>query len=84
MNGANQGNLMTNSTIESFDGSKLVLNSGGQKYEIAVPGGTEVLKPVPATLGALAPGVRVLAVGTPGADGSLQATSVNIMGAPPQ
>ena len=84
MTGANQGNLMTNSTIESFDGSKLVLNSAGQRYEIAVPPGTEVLKPVPASLTALAPGVRVLAMGTPGPDGALQAMSVNIMGAPPQ
>ena len=41
MTGANQGNLMTNSTIESFDGSQLVLNSAGQRYQIAVPPGTQ-------------------------------------------
>jgi hypothetical protein len=84
MNGANQGNIMTNSTIESFDGSKLVLSSGGQRFEIGVPSNTEVLKQVPANLNALAPGVRVLAAGTPGADGTLQATSISIMGPPPQ
>jgi hypothetical protein len=84
MNGANQGNLMTNSVIESFDGSKLVLNAGGQRYEIAVPAGTEVLKPVPAAFSALAPGTRVLATGTPGADGTLRAVTVNLMGSPPR
>jgi len=84
MTGANQGNLMTNSTIESFDGSQLVLNSAGQRYQIAVPPGTEVLKQVPATLDALAPGVRVLATGTPNSDGSLNASSLNIVGPPPQ
>ena len=67
-----------------FDGSKLVLNSAGQRYEIAVPSNTEVLKQVPATLNALAPGVRVLAAGTPAADGTLNATSISIMGAPAQ
>lgn len=84
MTGANQGNLMTNSVIESFDGSKLVLNAAGQRYEIAVPPGTEVLKQVPATLSALAPGVRVLASGTPGTGDTFQASSINIVGAPPQ
>jgi len=84
MTGANQGNLMTNSVIESFDGSQLVLNTAGQRYEIAVPAGTEVLKPVPATLNALAPGTRVLAAGMVGADGSLRATSIDIQGAPAQ
>jgi hypothetical protein len=83
MTGANQGNVMTNSVIESFDGSRLVLNTAGQRYEISVPSGTEVLKPVPATLSALVPGTRVLAAGTPGADGTLQATSINIMAAQP-
>ena len=84
MTGANQGNLMTNSVIESFDGSKLVLNAAGQRYEIGVPPGTEVFKPVPAALSALTQGVRVLAAGTPAADGSLRAMSINIVGAPPQ
>jgi hypothetical protein len=84
MTGANQGNLMTNSVIESFDGSKLVLNAAGQRYEIGVPPGTEVLKPVPASLSALAPGTRVLAMGAPGADGALRATSINLVGGPPQ
>jgi Domain of unknown function (DUF5666) len=84
MTGANQGNLMTNSVIESFDGSKLVLNAAGQRFEINVPSSTEVLKPVPATLDALVPGTRVLVAGTPAADGTLRATSINIMGAPPR
>jgi hypothetical protein len=84
MTGANQGNLMTNSVIESFDGSKLVLNAAGQRFEINVPSATEVFKPVPATLDALVPGTRVLAAGTPAADGTLRASSINIMGAPPR
>jgi hypothetical protein len=84
MTGTNQGNLMTNSVIESFDGSKLVLNTAGQKFEIGVPPGTEVLKPVPATLAMLTQGTRVLAMGAPAADGSLRATSINVMGLPPQ
>ncbi len=84
MTGANQGNVMTNSVIESFDGSKLVLNAAGQRYTIDVPSGTEVIKPVPTTLNALQQGTRVLAAGTLGSDGALRATSINIMGAPPQ
>jgi hypothetical protein len=84
MTGANQGNLMTNSVIESFDGSKMTLNAGGQRYEIAVPPDTQVFKPVPATLNALTQGTRVLAAGTLGPDGSLRATSISIVGAPPQ
>jgi len=76
---------MTNSVIESFNGSTLVLNAAGQRYEIAVPAGTEVLKPVPSSVSALAPGVRVLASGAPAADGtSLRATSLNIVAPPPQ
>jgi hypothetical protein len=74
MSGANQGNLMTNSVIESFDGSTLTLNAAGQRYQIAVPPNAEVLKPVPASLGDLSPGKRVLAVGAPAPNGSLRAT----------
>jgi hypothetical protein len=80
MTGANQGNLMTNSVITSFDGATLSVASAGQTYSFAVPAGTEVLKPVPASLDALSPGTRVLAQVLPGASGSLRATTVTIVG----
>jgi hypothetical protein len=87
MTGANAGNLMTNSVIESFDGSNLTLSAAGQRYVIGVPAGTEVLKPVPAQLAELTPGTRVLAIGPAAAgssDGPLQATTVDVFGLPPQ
>ncbi len=65
MTGANQGNLMTNLVIDSFDGSSLSVTAAGQRYQFVVPPSTEVLKQVPATIGDLAPGKRVLVVGTP-------------------
>jgi hypothetical protein len=84
MNGAQAGNVMTNSVIESFDGSNLSVNAAGQRFLIAVPPGTEVLKPVPATLGELVPGTRVQVTSAPTPDGSVRATSVNLVGLPPQ
>jgi hypothetical protein len=80
MSGANQGNLMTNSVIEAFDGSSLTVTAAGQQYQFAVPPTTEIFKQVPATLGDLAPGKRVLVVGTPSADGSLRASSISVLG----
>jgi hypothetical protein len=85
MQGANAGNLMTNSVIDAFDGSKLTVSAAGQQYVIGVPTGTEVLKPIPAQLNELTPGVRILAVGPAGsADAPVEATSVSIFGLPPQ
>ncbi len=84
LTGANQGNLMTNSVIQSFDGATLTVSAGSNRYQIRVPPEVEVLKPVPATLADLQAGKRVLAVGMPGPDGSLVATSINIVGTGPQ
>ena len=83
MAGAEQGNLMTNSVIQSFDGSTLTVSAAGTSFQITVPPETEVLKPLAASFSDLAAGKRVLASGTASADGSLVATSVNILGTPP-
>jgi Domain of unknown function (DUF5666) len=84
MTGANAGNVMTNSVIESFDGSTLTVSAAGQRFEIRVPSDAEVLKPVSATLGDLSTGTRVLAAGAAAPDGSFRATSINVVGLPPQ
>lgn len=84
MTGANQGNMMTNSVIESFDGKMLVVMGGANRFTITVPSDVEVLKPVPAKMEDLQVGKRILAVGTPGANGLFIAASVNILGTPPQ
>jgi hypothetical protein len=84
MTGAQAGNIMTNSVIDSFDGSTLTVSAAGQSYQIRVPSDAEVLKPVPASLSDLTTGTRVLAAGAAGPDGTLRATSVNVVGLPPQ
>jgi hypothetical protein len=84
MSGTNAGNLMTNSVIDSFDGSTLTVDAAGQQFQLSVPPDVEVLKPVPASIGDLTPGTRVLAVGVPAPDGSLQASSVDLFGPSPQ
>jgi hypothetical protein len=83
MAGPEQGNIMTNAVIDAFDGTMLTVAAAGSTYQIKVPADAEVLKPLPATFADLVAGKRVLAAGTPGPDGVLQATSVNLLGPPP-
>jgi hypothetical protein len=83
MSGPEQGNIMTNAVIESFDGQTLVVSAAGSSFRIAVPPDAEVLKPIPASFADLAAGKRVIATGTPGADGTLVAGTVNLLGPPP-
>ena len=83
MSGPEQGNIMTNAVIESFDGKTLVLTAAGSRFSITVPPDTEVLKPVPATFADLATDKRVIAAGTLGPDGTLVASTVNLLGPPP-
>jgi hypothetical protein len=84
MAGPEQGNLMTNAVVESFDGQTLAVLAAGTRFQLAVPPETEILKPLPASFADLAAGKRVLATGALGADGTLLATSVNLVGPPPQ
>ena len=84
MTGANQGNLMTNSVVSTFDGSTLTVDAAGQQFSIAVTPTTQIIKPVPANLNDLAPGERVLLRTVRGPAGALRATSINIVGVPPQ
>jgi len=83
MAGPEQGNIMTNAVVDSFDGKTLNLTAAGSKFSITVPPEAEVLKPLPATFADLAAGKRVLAAGATGPDGVLTATSVNVLGPPP-
>jgi hypothetical protein len=78
MTGAQQGSLMTNAVIESFDGRMLSVAATGQRWQITVPPDTEVLRPFPATYTDLAAGKRVAAAGTLAPDGVLLASSVII------
>jgi hypothetical protein len=80
LSGAEQGNLMTNSVIQSFDGTMLTVSAAGTSFQITVPPETEVLKPLSASFSDLTAGRRVLASGTTSADGTLVASSVNITG----
>ena len=48
-----------------------------------MPPDTEVLKPVPATFAVLAANKRVIAAGTLGPDGTLVASTINLLGPPP-
>src|SRR5436190_9679766 len=81
MGGAQAGNVMTNATIDSFDGKTLTVDLGGQKQTMTVPPEVQIVKPVPSSFGELKPGVRIIAVGTPDGDG-LTATSVTILTQP--
>jgi hypothetical protein len=83
MAGPEQGNIMTNAVIESFDGQTLVVSAAGSSFRIAVPPEAEVLKPIPASFADLAAGKRVIATGTAGPDGTLVAGTVNLLGPPP-
>jgi hypothetical protein len=83
MSGPEQGNIMTNAVIESFDGQTLVVSAAGSSFRIAVPPEAEVLKPIPASFADLAAGKRVVATGTVAPDGTLVAATVNLLGPPP-
>ena len=72
MSGANQGNLMTNAVIDAFDGTNLMVSAANQQYRIVVPSTTNIVKQVPATLNDIAPGKRIIAVGSP-------ATSISVL-----
>jgi len=83
MTGANQGNLMTNATITSWDRSTLVVDFSGEKATFAVPADAELIKSVPAQFGDLQVGWRVLAVpASRQPDGTIVARSVNALGNP--
>jgi hypothetical protein len=83
MSGPEQGNIMTNAVIESFDGQTLVVSAAGSSFRIAVPPEAEVLKPIPVSFADLAAGKRVIATGTVSPDGTLVAATVNLLGPPP-
>ncbi|MCC7370167.1 MAG: hypothetical protein IT306_17205 [Chloroflexi bacterium] len=78
MQGAQAGNVMTNASIVSFNGSTLVVDIGGQQSTIAVTPETEVVKPVPAALTDIAIGTRVQANGTVSGD-TVTAQTVTIL-----
>jgi hypothetical protein len=77
MTGANAGNIMTNATIDAFDGKTLTVDLGGQKQSITVVPETQIIKPVPSSFDQIKPGVRVITTGTPEGT-TLVATSVTI------
>jgi hypothetical protein len=81
MGGAQAGNIMTNATIDAFDGKTLTVDLGGQKQAITVAPETQIVKPVPSTFTEIKPGVRVTATGTPEGD-TLTATTVTIITQP--
>ena len=83
MTGPEQGNIMTNAVIESFDGRVLIVTAAGSRFQITVPPETEILKPVPASFADLEPGKRLIATGTLSADNTLVASTVNLLGPPP-
>jgi hypothetical protein len=82
MEGPNLGNTMTNAVVESLVNDMLTLSNGSETYQIRVSTDTEVLMPVPATAADVTNGTRVAATGTRGADGTLQATMINVLGPP--
>jgi len=67
-----------------FSISTLTVDAAGQQFSIAVTPTTQIIKPVPANLNDLAPGERVLLRTVRGPAGALRATSINIVGVPPQ
>jgi len=83
MAGAQQGNVMTNASIESFDGKTLVV-AAGDTIRLTVPADVEVLKPLPATFADLAVGKRITASGVASPDSNLVATAIYIPGLAPR
>jgi hypothetical protein len=82
MGGPQAGNIMTNATIDSFDGKTLIVNLSGSKATITVVPETKIVKPMPAQFADIKPSTRVLAVGTPDGD-NLNAQTVTIITQPP-
>jgi hypothetical protein len=68
MTGAQAGNVMTNASIVSFEGSTLTVDLGGENVTLTVPPDTRIIKPQPSTFSEIKPGLRVFAVGTPDGD----------------
>lgn len=68
MTGAQTGNIMTNASIVSFDGSTLTVDLGGEKVTLTVPPDTRIVRPQPSTFAEIKPGLRVFAVGAPEGD----------------
>jgi hypothetical protein len=83
MTGPEQGNIMTNATIESFDGRVLMVTAAGSRFQFTVPPETEILKPFPASFADLDTGKRLIASGTLAPDGTLVASTINLLGPPP-
>jgi hypothetical protein len=81
MGGAQQGNIMTNASIVSFDGKALVVDLGGDRQTITVTPESQVVKPVPSTFAEIKPGVRITALGTQEGD-VLAASTVTIITQP--
>jgi hypothetical protein len=84
MGGANMGNLMTNATIVDVADDELRISAAGSTYAIRTSPETEVRMPVPATAGDVQEGGRIAATGSMDGDGVLQATTINILGPPPE
>jgi hypothetical protein len=81
MTGAQAGNIMTNATIVSFDGTALVVDLGGERVTLTVPADAQIIKPLPATFAEIKPGVRLFASGTPEGD-VLVAQTVTVVSPP--
>jgi hypothetical protein len=82
MTGPDEGNLMTNATIESFEGGRLTVRVAGQRLSIDTSADTQVFRPEPATAADVTEGGRIVAMGAIGGDGALQAVLVNVLPPP--
>src|SRR5690349_18633928 len=77
MTGAQAGNIMTNATIDSFDGTTLTVDLAGPKVPITVTPDTKIVRPMPSNFSEIKPGRRVVAFGTTDGD-TLTVQSVTI------
>ncbi|HZR97123.1 MAG TPA: DUF5666 domain-containing protein [Chloroflexota bacterium] len=84
MGGADAGRTMTNARVQSVGDGRLTLSLADQTVEFWTSPDTVVLLPQPATAADVTDGVRVAATGTMGADGSLTASTINVLGPTPQ
>ena len=82
MEGANAGNLMTNAVVDTFADGRLTVKTPDQSYGIDTSPDTVVLRPEPATLADVQEGLRVAATGMMDAEDVLQASKINVLGAP--
>jgi len=81
--GAARGGRPTAGTIASVDGDTLVLDTPDGSLTVQLGDSTSLQKQVPAERADLAPGQRVLVSGERGADGTLDASGVQILGDEP-